>query len=119
MIERACDGKHAFDVIAVQSCSRFLFCDAIEQEFYLRKLAKHSTKPISITRPLGDDDDPAQATMRKAITMFDEYQSMGSAKHVLRNMKLNAQLGFCEQLVRAGIQPHYGASDGHDGCSED
>ncbi|MGL3107274.1 recombinase family protein [Bradyrhizobium sp. BR 1432] len=36
MIERACDGEHAFDVIAVHSYSRF-FRDAFGQEFYLRK----------------------------------------------------------------------------------
>jgi site-specific DNA recombinase len=37
MIERACDGEHAFDVITVHSYSRF-FRDAFGQEFYLRKL---------------------------------------------------------------------------------
>jgi len=35
MIERACDGDNAFEVIAVHSYSRF-FCDAFGQEFYLR-----------------------------------------------------------------------------------
>ena len=93
MIERACDGEHAFDVIAVHSYSRF-FRDAFGQEFYLRKLAKHGVKLVSITQPLGDDDDPAQAMMRKVIALFDEYQSKENAKHVLRNMKLNAQQGF-------------------------
>jgi site-specific DNA recombinase len=93
MIERACDGEHAFDIIAVHSYSRF-FRDAFGQEFYLRKLAKHGVKLISITQPLGDDDDPAQAMMRKVIALFDEYQSKENAKHVLRNMKLNAQQGF-------------------------
>jgi site-specific DNA recombinase len=38
MIERACDGEHAFDVIVVHSYSRF-FREAFEQEFYLRKCA--------------------------------------------------------------------------------
>ncbi len=93
MIERACDGDHAFDVIAVHSYSRF-FRDAFGQEFYLRKLAKQGVKLVSITQPLGDDDDPAQAMMRKVIALFDEYQSKENAKHVLRNMKLNAQQGF-------------------------
>jgi hypothetical protein len=32
--------------------------------------------------------------MRKVIALFDEYQSKENAKHVLRNMKLNAQQGF-------------------------
>ena len=45
MIERACDGEHAFDVIAVHSYSRF-FRDAFGQEFYLRKLAKLRSMPM-------------------------------------------------------------------------
>jgi site-specific DNA recombinase len=32
--------------------------------------------------------------MRKVIALFDEYQSKENAKHVIRNMKLNAQQGF-------------------------
>src|SRR5262245_39896261 len=47
MIERACDGEHEFDVIVVHSYSRF-FREAFEQEFYLRKLAKHGVKVVSI-----------------------------------------------------------------------
>jgi DNA invertase Pin-like site-specific DNA recombinase len=91
MIERACYGDNAFDVIAVHSHCRF-FRNAFGQEFYLRKLAKQGVKPVSVTQPLGDDDDPAQAMMRKVIALFDEYQSKENAKHVLRNMKLNAHL---------------------------
>lgn len=47
--ERACDGENAFDVIVVHSFSRF-FRDAFGLEFYLRKLAKHGVKLISITQ---------------------------------------------------------------------
>jgi len=43
MIERACDGSHSFDRIIVHSYSRF-FREAFEQEFYLRKLAKHGVR---------------------------------------------------------------------------
>jgi len=68
MIERACDGERAFDVIVVHSYSRF-FRDAFGQEFYLRKLAKQGVKLVSITQPLGDEDDPAQAMMRKVIAL--------------------------------------------------
>jgi site-specific DNA recombinase len=93
MIERACDGEHAFDVIVVHSYSRF-FRDAFGQEFYLRKLAKHGVKLVSITQPLSDDQDPAQAMMRKVIALFDEYQSQENGKHVLRSMKENARQGF-------------------------
>jgi site-specific DNA recombinase len=93
MIERACDGENAFDLIVVHSYSRF-FREAFEQEFYLRKLAKHNVKVVSITQPVGDESEPVQAMMRKVIALFDEYQSKENAKHVIRSMKLNAQQGF-------------------------
>jgi len=92
MIERACDGEHAFDIIIVHSYSRF-FRDSFEQEFYLRKLAKHGVKVVSLTQPL-NDNDPTQAMMRKVIALFDEYQSKENAKHVIRTMKENARQGF-------------------------
>ncbi len=91
MIERACDGENAFDVIVVHSFSRF-FRDAFGLEFYLRKLAKHGVKLVSITQELGDD--PAQVMMRQVIALFDEYQSKENAKHVLRSMKENTRQGF-------------------------
>ena len=93
MIERACDGEHAFDLIVVHSYSRF-FREAFEQEFYLRKLAKHSIKVVSITQPVGDETEPVHAMMRKVIALFDEYQSKENAKHVIRSMKENARQGF-------------------------
>jgi len=93
MIERACDGENAFDLIVVHSYSRF-FREAFEQEFYLRKLAKHNVKVVSITQPVGDESEPVHAMMRKVIALFDEYQSKENAKHVIRSMKLNAQPGF-------------------------
>src|SRR5262249_44830106 len=88
MIERACDGEHAFDVILVHSYSRF-FRDAFGLEFYLRKLAKQDVKLVSITQELGED--PAQVMMRQVIALFDEYQSRENAKHTLRAMRENAQ----------------------------
>jgi site-specific DNA recombinase len=93
MIERACDGEHAFNLIVVHSYSRF-FREAFEQEFYLRKLAKHGVKVVSITQPVGDETEPVHAMMRKVIALFDEYQSKENAKHVLRSMKENARQGF-------------------------
>ncbi len=80
MIERACDGDNPFDVIIVHSYSRF-FRDAFGLEFYVRKLAKHGVKLVSMTQELGDD--PAQVMMRQVISLFDEYQSKENAKHVL------------------------------------
>jgi site-specific DNA recombinase len=70
MIERACDGEHAFEMIVVHSYSRF-FRDAFGLEYYVRKLAKHGVKLVSITQELGDD--PAQVMMRQVIALFDEY----------------------------------------------
>ena len=93
MIDRACDGEHAFDLVVVHSYSRF-FREAFEQEFYLRKLAKHGVKVVSITQPVGDEAEPVQAMMRKVIALFDEYQSKENAKHVIRSMKENARQGF-------------------------
>jgi site-specific DNA recombinase len=93
MIERACDGEEAFELILVHSYSRF-FREAFEQEFYLRKLAKHGVKVVSITQPVGDESEPVHAMMRKVIALFDEYQSKENAKHVIRSMKENARQGF-------------------------
>lgn len=91
MIERACDDDHPFEVIVVHSFSRF-FRDAFGLEMYIRKLAKHGVRLISITQELGDD--PARVMMRQVIALFDEYQSRENAKHVLRAMKENARQGF-------------------------
>ena len=91
MIERACDDDRPFDVIVVHSFSRF-FRDAFGLEMYVRKLAKHGARLVSITQELGDD--PAQVMMRQIIALFDEYQSRENAKHVLRAMKENARQGF-------------------------
>ena len=93
MIERACDGERAFELILVHSYSRF-FREAFEQEFYLRKLAKHGVRVVSITQPVGDESEPVQAMMRKVIALFDEHQSKENAKHVIRSMKENARQGF-------------------------
>jgi site-specific DNA recombinase len=100
MIERACDGEGVFDVIIVHSYSRF-FRDAFGLEFYVRKLAKHGVKLVSMTQELGDD--PAQVMMRQVISLFDEYQSKENAKHVLRSMKENARQGFWN-----GSKPPFG-----------
>ena len=91
MIERACDDDRPFDVVVVHSFSRF-FRDAFGLEMYIRRLAKHGVRLVSITQELGDD--PAQVMMRQVIALFDEYQSRENAKHVLRAMKENARQGF-------------------------
>ncbi len=100
LIDRACDGECPFDVIVVHSFSRF-FRDAFGLEFYVRKLAKHGVRLVSITQELGDD--PAQVMMRQVIALFDEYQSKENAKHVLRAMKENARQGHWN-----GARPPFG-----------
>ena len=100
MIERACGEEKPFDVVVVHSFSRF-FRDAFGLEFYVRKLAKHNVRLVSITQELGDD--PAQVMMRQVIALFDEYQSKENAKHVLRSMKENARQGFWN-----GARPPFG-----------
>ena len=100
MIERACGEERPFDVVVVHSVSRF-FRDAFGLEFYVRKLAKHNVRLVSITQELGDD--PAQVMMRQVIALFDEYQSKENAKHVLRSMKENARQGFWN-----GARPPFG-----------
>ena len=102
MIDRACDGENAADLIVVHSYSRF-FRDSFGLEFYLRKLAKHGVKLVSVTQELSDERDPAQAMMRKVVALFDEYQSKENAKHVLRAMRENARQGFW-----SGARPPYG-----------
>ena len=52
MVERACDGENAFDIVVVHSFSRF-FRNAFGLEFYVRKLAKHGVRLLSITQERG------------------------------------------------------------------
>lgn len=92
MVDRACDGSNSIDVIIVHSFSRFMR-DSFMFEMYVRRLGKHGVKVFSITQEV-NEDDPAQAMMRKVIALFDEYQSKENAKHVLRSMKENARQGF-------------------------
>ena len=73
------------------SLSRLLR-DTFGLEFYLRKLAKHGVRLVSITQELGDD--PAQVMMRQVIALFDECQSKESGKHVLRSVKESAHQGY-------------------------
>ena len=63
---RACDGERAFELILIQSYSRF-FREAFEQEFYLRKLAKHGVRVVSITQPVGDESEPVHAMMARLL----------------------------------------------------
>jgi len=82
----------------VHSFSRY-FRDTFGLEMYIRQLAKHGVRLVSITQELGDD--PSQAMMRQVIALFDEYQSRENAKHVLRAMKENVRQGFAPACCRS------------------
>ncbi len=91
MIDAATTKPPAFNVIVVHSFSRF-FRDQFQLEFYVRQLAKHGVRLVSITQELGDD--PMSNMIRQIMALFDEYQSKENAKHTLRAMKENARQGF-------------------------
>jgi site-specific DNA recombinase len=91
MIEAGTCKPAAFDVVVVDSFSRF-FRDHFEFEFYVRKLAKNGVKLVSITQEMGDN--PMHVMMRQIMALFDEYQSKENAKHVMRALKENARQGF-------------------------
>ena len=91
MIDDACRPGRAFDAVLVHSFSRF-FRDAFQLEFYVRKLAKHGVRLVSMTQETGDD--PTSQMIRQIMALFDEYQSRENAKHTLRAMKENARQGF-------------------------
>ncbi|MDQ0510717.1 hypothetical protein QOZ99_001605 [Angulomicrobium amanitiforme] len=80
------------DMLRIAAALSRFFRDAFGLEMYIRRLAKHGVRLVSITQELGDD--PAQVMMRQVIALFDEYQSGENAKHVLRAMKENARQGF-------------------------
>jgi site-specific DNA recombinase len=50
-------------------------------------------------------DDSMHNVMRQIMALFDEYQSKGTAKHVLRAMHENARQGFWE--TKPGAVPTF------------
>ena len=96
MIDDACRPGRAFEAVLVHSFSRF-FRDAFQLEFYVRKLAKHGVRLVSLTQETGDD--PTSRMIRQIMALFDEYQSRENAKHTLRAMKENARQGFWNGAV--------------------
>jgi site-specific DNA recombinase len=91
MIGDACGPTRPFDMVLVHSYSRF-FRDAFKSEFYIRRLAKHGVKLVSVTQESGDD--PHSQMIRQIMALFDEYQSKENGKHTLRGMQENARQGF-------------------------
>ena len=101
MVEYVCDRQNQVAAVIVHSFSRFMR-DSFAFEFYVRRLAKSGVRVLSVTQDVREDD-PAQLMMRKVIALFDEYQSLENAKHVLRAMKENARQGFWN-----GARPPFG-----------
>lgn len=91
MIAAATQCPRPFEIIIVHSFSRF-FRDHFELEYYVRKLERNGVKLVSVTQEIGDD--PMHVMMRQVITLFDEYQSKESSKHVSRALRENARQGF-------------------------
>ena len=100
MVDDATARHNPFDVIVVHSFSRF-YRDTYEFEYYRRKLEKAGVELVSITQHFSND--PAGEMIRNIVTMFDEYSSKETAKHVKRAMKENARQGFWN-----GSRPPFG-----------
>ncbi len=93
MVERACSGGEGVVAIVVHSFSRFMR-DAHMFETYARRLAAHGVRIISITQPTGEEESPLARLARGVMTLFDEYSSLETSKHVVRSMKQNAEQGW-------------------------
>ena len=101
MLDQAFNVEPHPSVVMVYSYSR-VFRNAVEFELMYQKLAKAGIQFKSLTQP--ENEDPAIARMIRGIfSLFDEYQSEETAKHVSRTMCQNARDGFWN-----GSTPPYG-----------
>lgn len=94
------DGQADFDVVLVHSFSRF-FRKLVDAAVFIDNLRTHGVEIVSITQPL--PHGPAGDMMRYFLMIFDEYQSIETAKHVRRSLHENARQGFWN-----GGTPPYG-----------
>ena len=100
MIRDVKSGTITVDLVLVHSLSRF-FRDHFGSEFYRRELAKYDVSLISMTQDMGDG--PQAKMANQFMSIFDEYQSNETSKHVSRSMLENARRGFWN-----GSKPPYG-----------
>lgn len=91
MVDTILYGGLDCELIVVHSFSRF-FRDQVVGEFYIRSLARRDVRVVSLTQHT--DDSPEGHLMRRILAMFDEYQSLETAKHVRRSLHENALQGF-------------------------
>ena len=90
MMDDILHGGLECDMIVVHSYSRF-FRDEVISELYMRDLAKHGVLVVSLTQRT--DDSVEGKFLRRILAIFDEYQSLQTAKHVRRALHENALQG--------------------------
>src|SRR5262249_19240075 len=100
MMEDATRRDRPFDAILVHSFSRF-FRDSFLFELHRRTLEKNGVALVSITQTVTEDS--AGQMSRQLMSIFDEYQSRESAKHVMGAMRETARQGYWN-----GSRPPFG-----------
>lgn len=90
MMDDILHGGLECDLIVVHSYSRF-FRDEVISELYMRDLAKRGVLVVSLTQRT--DDSLEGKFLRRILAIFDEYQSLQTAKHVRRAHHENALQG--------------------------
>jgi site-specific DNA recombinase len=91
MVDAILYGGLECELIVVHSFSRF-FRDQVIGELYIRSLAKRGVRVVSLTQHT--DESPEGHLMRRILAIFDEYQSLETAKHVRRSLHENALQGL-------------------------
>ncbi|GHF13903.1 hypothetical protein GCM10017044_04990 [Kordiimonas sediminis] len=100
MVRDAISPEQPFDCILVHSLSRYSR-DLADSLSYEKKLEAAGVELISITQEFSNDG--SGNLMRKVTSLFDEHNSLETAKHVSRSMVENARQGFWN-----GSQPPFG-----------
>ncbi|MEN3971654.1 recombinase family protein [Sphingomicrobium sp. XHP0235] len=91
MVEAATSDDKPYDIIVAYSLSR-MFRNAVHFMQYRAALRRAQVRIVSITQEFGDDE--ASDLAMGMLALFDEYQSLETAKHTQRAMLKNAELGF-------------------------
>ncbi len=77
MVDAILYGGLECELIVVHSYSRF-FRDQVVGELHIRSLAKRGVRMISLSQHT--DENPEGHLMRRILAIFDEYQSLETAK---------------------------------------
>jgi site-specific DNA recombinase len=92
MIAEALASHRPFDYILVHSYSRF-YRDQAVSSLLRRDLKKKRIWVRSLTQEVHEDSGGADIQV-EMMSLFDEYQSHETSKHVRRTMEANAREGF-------------------------